>query len=66
MRKPVLVEGPYDTIEALAEAGNISPERTRELVEMARESIANQARRTARSKARKAAAKRGPTKAAKR
>jgi hypothetical protein len=51
----------------LARDGNVSPERTHELVEMARELIANRSRRAGRPKAtRKAAANRGPTKAAKR
>jgi hypothetical protein len=67
MVKRAIVEGPFPTVEELAREGNISPKRTRELVEMAREAIANRARRATRSKAtRKAAAKRAPTKASKR
>ncbi len=66
MVKPAIVEGPFPTVEELAREGNVSPERTRELVEMARELMANRSRRAARSKAtRKAAEKRAPTKATK-
>jgi hypothetical protein len=67
MVKPAIVKGPGVTVEQLARDGNVSPERTRELVEIAREIIAKRARRAGRPKAtRKAAAKRAPIKAAKR
>ncbi len=63
MRKPVVVEGEPITVEEVARLGNVSPERTAELVALAHRLVASRPVRPARSNASgKAATKRAPAK----